>query len=120
MSADHSADVDDLWSIEQQIGDAVTAITERRLVIEQVKGMLMLIYGIDADGAFDLLRQQSQHHNIKLRLIAEQIRGDLVELCAADPPLRQRNATNVLLTAHHRIADVAARLTDGQSKVGTD
>jgi hypothetical protein len=120
MSADHSADGDDFWSFEQQISDAIGAVTERRLMIEQVKGMLMLIYGVDADGAFDLLRRQSQQHNVKLRLIAEQIRGDLVELCAAAPPLRQRNATNVLLTAHHRIADVAARLTDGQSKVGTD
>jgi hypothetical protein len=120
MSSDHSAEGDDLWSFEQQLSDAVSAITERRVMIEQVKGMLMLIYGIDADGAFDLLRQQSQQHNVKLRVIAEQIRGDLLELCAADPPLRQRNATKVLLTAHHRIADVAARLTDGQSKVGTD
>jgi hypothetical protein len=88
-------------------------------MIERTKGMLMLIYGIDHDAAFDMLRQQAQQHNIKVRLIAEQIHQDLVELCMAEPPLRGLNATDVLLTAHQRIAAVAARLTDGQSKIGT-
>ena len=32
--------------------------------------MLMLVYGIDADTAFDLLRWRSQHTNVKLRLLA--------------------------------------------------
>jgi hypothetical protein len=120
MSAENS-DFDGIVQNEaQQIRAAVEGIVERRALIEQAKGMLMLVYGIEADEAFEMLRGQSQHHNIKLRLIAEQIRGDLVELRMADPPLRQRNATNVLLTAHHRIAAVAARLTDGQSKLGAE
>ena len=41
--------------------------------------MLMFMYGIDEDEAFDVLRRQSQDHNIKLRLIAEQILKDVVE-----------------------------------------
>ena len=57
--------------------DLVTAklaeIAEHRAAIEQAKGMLMLIYGIDEDGAFDLLRWLSQEANVKLRLLAEQI-----------------------------------------------
>jgi ANTAR domain len=42
-------------------------------VIEQAKGMLMLVYGLDEDAAFDLLRWRSQSTNVKLRLLAEQI-----------------------------------------------
>ena len=117
MGTEHS-DFDDSARIdEQRFSAAVQDFAERRAGIEQTKGMLMLVYGIDADQAFQMLRSQSQQHNIKLRLIAEQIRQDLVELGIADPPLPQHTATNVLLTAHHRIAAVAARLTNGQSKV---
>ena len=117
MCAEHSDFGDIVENQAQRFSADVRAIIEGRAVIEQTKGMLMLVYGIDDAAAFQMLRQQSQQHNIKLRLIAEQIRGDLVELCTAQPPLRQRNATNVLLTAHHRIAAAAARSTDGESKV---
>jgi ANTAR domain len=56
-------------------------------LIEQAKGMLMFVYGIDADTPFDVLRRQSQQHNVKLRLIAEQTLKDLVELShPADQP----------------------------------
>ena len=51
---------------QRDITDAVGAITERRAVIEQTKGMLMFVYGIDADQAFAILRMQSQQHNIKI------------------------------------------------------
>jgi hypothetical protein len=120
MNAEEPADEFDRPSESQLDGDDFNAIVERRTMIEQTKGMLMLVYGIDAGAAFDMLRRQSQQHNVKLRLIVEQIHGDLVELCMAEPPLRQLNATNVLLTAHQRIAAVAARLTDGQSKTRTE
>ena len=62
---------------------------KRRALIEQTQGMLMFVYGIDADGAFQLLRWQSQQHNVKLRLIAEQISKDLVELSRADGQARR-------------------------------
>ena len=45
-------------------------------MIEQAKGMLMVVYGIDADAAFALLRWQSQQYNVKLRLVAGQIAVD--------------------------------------------
>jgi PAS domain S-box-containing protein len=38
------------------IAEAVAGIAERRGVIDQVKGILMFIYRIDAERAFDLLR----------------------------------------------------------------
>jgi AmiR/NasT family two-component response regulator len=42
----------------------------RRALIEQAKGILMERYTIDADRAFDLLREQSQHGGRKLADIA--------------------------------------------------
>ncbi len=105
---------------QELITDAVAAITEQRAVIEQAKGMLMFIYGIDADAAFGLLRYQSQTHNIKLRVIAEQIAKDLLELSASAPATRRLGADGVLHNAHRRVADVAAPQRDGQSKTGVD
>ena len=101
-------------SEQRRISDAVQAIIGQRALIEQTKGMLMFIYGIDADAAFEVLRRQSQHHNVKLRLIAAQIAKDLVEL--SQTTLDDRLAVDAtLLTAQQRIADVAARPRDGQS-----
>ena len=51
----------------------VAEITEHRAVIEQAKGMLMLIYGLDADPAFDLLKWRSQKSNVKLRQLAQKL-----------------------------------------------
>lgn len=53
-------------------------IVATRAVIERAKGMLMFIYDIDADGAFELLKWRSQATNVKLRLLAEQLVEDLV------------------------------------------
>ena len=43
---------------------------QSRAVIEQAKGVLMAQRRVDADGAFDLLRDASQRYNRKLRDIA--------------------------------------------------
>jgi response regulator NasT len=45
----------------------------RRAVIEQTKGILMARNGIDADSAFDLLRDHSQHNGNKLVDVAAAI-----------------------------------------------
>jgi hypothetical protein len=88
--------------------DAVTAkvaeITEHRAVIEQAKGMLMLVYGLDAAAAFDLLKWRSQESNVKLRRLAEQIVEDF---CAVrDKAIGSRAAfDHVLLTADVRVVD---------------
>ena len=67
---------------EDVITAKVAEIAERRARIEQVKGMLMLVYGIDDDAAFNLLKGLSQENNVKLRLLAEQIAEDF---CAVSP-----------------------------------
>jgi hypothetical protein len=112
--ADGFASSDD----NQRIYEAVRDIAEKRAAIEQAKGMLMFVYGIDEDGAFDLLRWQSQQHNVKLRLIAEQIVKDLAELARTNPLRNRMSHDQVLLTAHQRIAGVADRQRDGQTKTG--
>ena len=43
----------------------IAEIAANRAVIEQVKGILMMVYRIDADAAFDLLKLRSQEANIK-------------------------------------------------------
>jgi transcriptional regulator with GAF, ATPase, and Fis domain len=44
-----------------------------RAVIEQAKGVLMARHRADEDRAFELLRRESQHRNVKLRTIAREI-----------------------------------------------
>lgn len=65
---------------ESFISEAVAEIAANRAVIEQVKGILMMVYRIDADAAFDLLKWRSQEANIKLRLLAEQLLSDFQAL----------------------------------------
>ena len=88
---------------EQRIDAAITEITARRAGIEQAKGMLMLAYGIDAEAAFGLLRWQSQQHNIKLRLLAEQIVHDYLTLTQAESRPNRATYDHLLLTAHRRV-----------------
>jgi hypothetical protein len=42
-------------------------------VIDQAKGMLIVLYGVDDQTAFDTLRRHSQNTNIELRALAEQL-----------------------------------------------
>ena len=49
------------------ITEAVAEIAENRASIEQAKGILMLVYRIQSDAAFDLLKWRSQETNVKLR-----------------------------------------------------
>ena len=58
---------------EEMITARVAEITEHRAVIEQAKGMLMLVYGLDEHAAFDLLKWRSQSSNVKLRRLAEDV-----------------------------------------------
>lgn len=88
---------------QQSVTDAVAEITENRAGIEQAKGMLMLVYRIDADAAFDLLKWRSQASNVKLRVIAEQIVADFLSLGYSDVLPPRSSYDQLLLTAHKRI-----------------
>jgi hypothetical protein len=85
------------------VTEAVAEIAEARGGIEQTKGMLMLIYRINADSAFELLKWRSQETNVKLRVLAEQIARDFLEL-QYDEVLPARIVYDrLLLTAHLRV-----------------
>jgi hypothetical protein len=101
---------------EERISQAVDAITASRALIEQTKGMLMFVYGIDADAAFELLRRQSQNHNVKLRDVAGQILMDLVEFSKDRGPARRSALDGLMHAAHQRITHVAARQISGQRR----
>jgi len=58
------------------ISAALTQILKSRAAIEQAKGVLMVLYNIDADAAFDVLKGRSQHGHVKLRVLAEQLMTD--------------------------------------------
>ena len=63
------------YSLTEHLREAL----ESRDVIGQAKGILMARRGCTADVAFEALRKVSQHRNIKLREVAEQVvyLGDL-------------------------------------------
>lgn len=82
---------------------AVAEIAESRGPIEQAKGMLMLIYRISADSAFELLRWRSQETNTKLRLLAEQIAEDFLGLTYEEELPPRSTYDRLLLTAHNRV-----------------
>jgi PAS domain S-box-containing protein len=99
----------DVTPAEQARQDHLTAevakITASRAVIEQAKGMLMAIYGIDAQAAFDLLKWRSQDSNVKLRPLAAQLVADFSGI-GHDEALPARAVyDNLLLTAQDRITE---------------
>jgi hypothetical protein len=95
--------------LQEEISAEVAKFAENRAVIEQAKGMIMIIYGIDDDSAFELLKWRSQETNVKLRLVAEQITHDFVALARRHHRTPTRaEYDNLLLTAHERITDDAS------------
>lgn len=61
----------DAVRLTEQLQEAISS----RSVIDQAKGVLMARQGIDEHAAFELLKRDSQHRNIKLREIAAQVVG---------------------------------------------
>lgn len=88
---------------EDVITAKVAAIAQRRTVIDQTKGMLMLVYGIDESAAFDLLKSLSQARNMKLAPLAEQIGKDFKEL-GREAISSRAQFDQRLLTAHLRVS----------------
>jgi hypothetical protein len=90
---------------EQAQEDVVTArlanISKKRAAIEQTKGMLMLVYGISDDAAFNLLKWLSQEYNVKLRPLAEQIAENFRRAGLALDS--QSEFDHLLLTAYRRV-----------------
>lgn len=88
---------------EQIVSAAIAEIAEARASIEQVKGMLMLVYRISGAAAFELLRWRSQETNVKLRALSTQLAHEFTTLAGGDTLPTRTAFDHVLLTAHTRI-----------------
>jgi PAS domain S-box-containing protein len=88
---------------EEFVSEQVAEIAEARAGIEQAKGMLMLIYRINADSAFELLKWRSQETNVKLRVLAEQIVKDFLGARYGEELPARAVCDKLLLTAHLRV-----------------
>lgn len=73
-----------------------------RASIEQAKGALMLVYGLSADQAFELLQWRSQKTNTKLRALAAQIVAEFPTVQPRDDGVR-RQFDHLLLTVQQRV-----------------
>lgn len=104
-SEGHYVDVTPIQrSADEHIAAAVAEVATNRAMIEQAKGMLMLIYRVDAERAFEILRWRSGTTNTKLRLLAEQILIDVRALNYGEHLPTRSVYDHVLLTAHTRVA----------------
>jgi hypothetical protein len=104
--ADVLADVE--TAHRRTITEAVAEIADRRGVIEQVKGILMFIYRIDAERAFDLLTWRSQVTNTKLRGLAGQYLAEFSSWDYDDVLPTRSMCDQLLLTAHTRVTSTSA------------
>jgi PAS domain S-box-containing protein len=93
---------------EQAVTEALAGIAENREVIDQAKGMLMLVYQVEADKAFDLLRWRSQSTNVKLRALAQQLVKDFMALRREQGEPTRSAFDRTLLTAHTRVDSAIA------------
>jgi PAS domain S-box-containing protein len=74
--------------LQESISEELPVIVSHREVIDQAKGMLMVIYQLSAEAAFDLLKWRSQELNVKLLSIAEKVIAELPNLLNANPGMR--------------------------------
>ncbi|MFI6045256.1 ANTAR domain-containing protein [Nocardia sp. NPDC051321] len=90
-------------SIERQTLDTfMPEVLESRAAIEQAKGVLMFMCGIDTDQAFKVLQWRSQETNIILRQIAEALIAAIPRL--PTPPVKAVAAfDHLLLTIHEQL-----------------
>lgn len=70
--------------VRRVVTEELEVILAHRAVIEQAKGMLMAIYDIHADAAFDVLRWRSQELNVKLHDVATEIVAQVPRLLDLD------------------------------------
>lgn len=100
--------------LKETMDAAVKDFAVSRAVIEQAKGMLMLVYGINADRAFDVLTWRSQQTNTKLRTLAQNIVASVDGNVPFDDESR-RIFDHLLLTAHQSPDDAAAQKSGSSS-----
>lgn len=98
----------DLANLSREVVDeALSDVVDARARIEQAKGALMFVYGINAEQAFAVLQWRSQETNTKLRVLADKLAGAVVALGGG--PLQQRTQFDHLLLTIHEHPDPPAQ-----------
>jgi PAS domain S-box-containing protein len=84
----------------------IAEIADDRAVIEQAKGVLMYVYQVDADAAFEVLKWRSHETKFNLCALAEQLLADIRTL-GHDDGSRSYGSIfefdRLLVTTHERI-----------------
>lgn len=70
----------------RDVADSIQHALQTRAPIEQAKGILMALHGVDADEAFDLLRRESQATNTRLHTVATELVTRLSTPATDDSP----------------------------------
>jgi transcriptional regulator with GAF, ATPase, and Fis domain len=76
----------------RDVADSIERALQTRAPIEQAKGILMALHGVDADEAFDLLRRESQDTNTRLHTVATELVTRLSTPAAEDSPTTDSSA----------------------------
>lgn len=84
------------------LDNTLPKVVEARAEIEQAKGALRLVYGINDEQAFNLLRWRSQNTNAKVRDLATQLVAELDTVSSVSAALRTE-FDHLVLTVHDRI-----------------
>jgi PAS domain S-box-containing protein len=87
--------VDVTESLQSDISAAVSEVAASRAVIERAKGVLMAVYGIGPDIAWDILVWRSQEANIKVRDLASRF---MDAVAGTLPGHTQRQVDHILLS----------------------
>ena len=96
--------------LQSSVTEAVAEFTENRAAIEQAKGVLMYVYRVTADAAFELLVWRSQESQVKLRALAQQVVTDIQSFNYDEDSRRSREKFDQLfLTSHNRVAARASK-----------
>lgn len=88
--------------------EQMSEVAADRMIVEQVKGMMMVIYDVDADHAFEMLKGRSKTTKVKLSTLAGQLASEFRSLSTGDGVPSRAHYDDVLRTAHQRIASERA------------
>lgn len=96
-------DVTSTEATREMVSATAAAMAEHRASIERAKGMLMLVYRVDAVAAFELLKWRASEAKIKLRTFAERLLADFTALYYEETLPPRSAFDHLLLTVHQRV-----------------
>jgi ANTAR domain len=74
--------------------DGLRTAMQSRSDIDMAKGILMAIHGVDPDGAFDLLRRESQRLHVRLVDVARGVLDAVVDGGYGEADVQARSSSN--------------------------